>query len=95
MKRTAITGLFIAAALLASPVFAAEDLCALNLQKIDDAMATAGATSENMSDNVADQVKEAKAAQAAGNTKDCIAITSKALDSLEKTEKSSSGGSGE
>lgn len=95
MKRTAITGLFIAAALLASPVFAAEDLCALNLQKIDDAMATAGATSENMSDNVADQVKEAKAAQAAGKTKDCIAITSKALDSLEKADKSGDGGTGE
>ncbi|HWD32212.1 hypothetical protein ACIKP7_02615 [Pseudomonas caricapapayae] len=95
MKRTAITGLFIAAALLASPVFAADDLCALNLQKIDDATATAGATSENTSENVADQVKEAKAAQAAGNTKDCIAITTKALDSLEKTEKSSNGGTGE
>jgi len=46
MKRTAISGLFIAAALLASPVFAAEDLCAANLQKISDDMVSKGASSE-------------------------------------------------
>ncbi|UVM55274.1 hypothetical protein LOY37_23535 [Pseudomonas sp. B21-012] len=91
MKRTAISGLFIAAALLASPVFAEEDLCALNLQKIEDATATAGATSEGMDNAVAEDVKDAKAAQAADNTKDCIAITSKTLERLEKTEKGSNG----
>ncbi|MBM3108641.1 hypothetical protein H8F21_11570 [Pseudomonas sp. P66] len=93
MKRTAISGLFLTAALLASPVFAAEDLCALNLQKIDDATATTGAMAESSGDEIKDQVKEAKAAQAAGNTKDCIAITTKALDTLEKADKSSNGGS--
>ena len=49
MKRTALAGLFVAAAMLASPVFANEpakdDLCAINLQKINDAMATSGQTS--------------------------------------------------
>ncbi|MNJ14237.1 hypothetical protein D3C77_84540 [compost metagenome] len=97
MKRTAISGLFIAAALLASPVFAAEDLCTLNLQKINDATATAGAgaSAESTDQEVMGQVKDAKAAQAAGNTKDCIAITTKALDTLEKADKSSNGGSGQ
>jgi len=87
MKRTAITGLFITAALLASPVFAAEDLCTANLQKISDSMATAGATSEGLDDSIAKQVDEAKKAQAAGNDKDCIAITSKVIERLEKTDK--------
>ncbi|QBF28589.1 hypothetical protein EXN22_23975 [Pseudomonas tructae] len=87
MKRTAICGLFIAAALLASPVFADEDLCASNLQKIDDTVATQGATSESLDDAVKKNVDDAKAAQATGNTKDCIAITSKVIERLEKTEK--------
>ncbi|KXK70694.1 tmRNA, partial [Pseudomonas monteilii] len=34
MKGTALSALFAAATLLASPVFAAEDLCTANLQKI-------------------------------------------------------------
>lgn len=37
MKRSALAGLFVAAALLAPSVFAADDLCTVNLQKIKDA----------------------------------------------------------
>ena len=57
MKRTALAGLFISAVMLASPVFAAEtvpakdDLCAINLQSIENAMATSGQTSENTADD--------------------------------------------
>ena len=87
MKRTAISGLFLSAALLASPVFAADDLCASNLQKIDDMMATAGATSEGFDDSIKTDVDDAKKAQAAGNDKDCIAITSKIIERLEKVDK--------
>ncbi|MDD1012509.1 hypothetical protein [Pseudomonas rubra] len=87
MKRTAICALFIATGLLASPVFADEDLCASNLQKINDTVATQGGTSESLDDAVKKNVDDAKAAQAAGNTKDCIAITSKVIERLEKTEK--------
>lgn len=87
MKRTAISGLFIAAALLASPVFAAEDLCATNLQKINDAMAMAGATSEGFDDAVKKNVEDAKKAQASGDDKTCIAITSKIVERLAKIEK--------
>ena len=42
MKRTALAGLFISAVMLASPVFAADDLCQINLQKINDAVASSG-----------------------------------------------------
>lgn len=87
MKRTAISGLFIAAALLASPAFAAEDLCAANLQKIKDAEAMLTATSEGFDDAVKKEVEDAKAAQKGGDEKTCIALTSKILERLAKTEK--------
>ncbi|WP_409259540.1 hypothetical protein [Pseudomonas sp. KCJK9009] len=80
--------------LLASPVFAADDLCAANLQKIDDTMATAGATAEGLDKAITEHVDKAKAAQASGDTKECIAITSKVLERLEKTEKGSGSSSG-
>lgn len=87
MKRTAISGLFLSAALLASPVFAADDLCATNLKKIDNMMAMAGATSEGLDKTIKTDVEDAKTAQAAGNDKDCIAITSKIIERLEKVDK--------
>lgn len=91
MKGTALCAAFAAATLLASPVFAAEDLCATNLQKINDQMVTAGATSEGLDDTLNKEVEKAKAAQANNDTKECIAITSKVLLRLDKTEKGSSG----
>ncbi|WP_296231331.1 hypothetical protein [Pseudomonas sp. UBA4617] len=94
MKGTALSALFAAATLLASPVFAAEDLCATNLQKIDDSMTTAGATSEGLDKAITEQVDKARAAKASGDTKECIAITSKVLERLEKTEKGSGSSSG-
>lgn len=96
MKGTALSALFAAATLLASPVFAAEDLCTTNLQKIDDNMATLGTTSEGLDKALTEQVDKAKAAQASGDTKECIAVTSKVLERMEKTEKGNgqNGGSG-
>ena len=92
MKRTAITGLFMSAALLASPVFAADDLCSANLQKIDDQLTTMTATSESMANSVKEQADDARAAQKAGNDKDCIALTTKALKDLDDTTKGGEGG---
>lgn len=92
MKRTAITGLFMSAALLASPVFAADDLCSANLQKIDDQLTTMTATSESMVKSVKEQADDARAAQKAGNDKDCIALTTKALKDLDDTTKGGDGG---
>lgn len=96
MKGTALSALFAAATLLASPVFAADDLCAANLQKIDDSMATAATTSESLDKSLTMEVDKAKAAQASGDDKECITITSKVLTRLEKTDKGSgsAGGSG-
>jgi hypothetical protein len=55
--------------------------------KIDDSMATAGATSEGLDKAITEHVDKAKAAQASGDTKECIAITSKVLERLEKPRK--------
>ena len=94
MKGTALCAMFAAATLLASPVFAADsDLCALNMQKIDDQMATAGATSEGLDDFIKGHIDEAKAAQAAGDKDKCITISSKVLERLNKQEKGDSSGS--
>ncbi|MBV4502656.1 hypothetical protein [Pseudomonas shirazensis] len=96
MKGTALSALFAAATLLASPVFAADDLCAMNLQKIDDSMATTATTSEGLDKTLTEHIDKAKAAQASGDKKECITITSKVLERLEKTDKGSgtAGGSG-
>ncbi|MFT8233270.1 hypothetical protein ACLNBI_17170 [Pseudomonas guariconensis] len=94
MKGTALSALFAAATLLASPVFADEDLCAINLQKVDDNMATLGTTSEGLDKAITERVDKAKAAQASGDTKECIAITSQVLERMEKTEKGSGSSSG-
>ena len=92
MKRTAITGLFMTAALLASPVFAADDLCSANLQKIDDQLTTMTASSESLVQSVKEQADDARAAQKAGKDKDCIALTTKALKDLDDTTKGGEGG---
>lgn len=75
MKHSAIAGLFITAALLASPVFAADkDLCATNIQQVQSFVDSAPSIPSEKLDNVKDALDKAKAAQAAGNDKDCIAI---------------------
>ncbi|WP_236198908.1 hypothetical protein [Pseudomonas pseudonitroreducens] len=79
MKRAA---LLITAALLASPAFAA-DLCSDNLRKVDDAVKTVTNNTQAQEQAMRLQEKAAQA-QAAGNTKACIAQTEKALQLLKK-----------
>ena len=83
MKRTALTGLFLSAALLASPVFAADDLCGANLQKLKDAQTS---SSTNLSPEVKEMItkteQDAKAAQASGDTAKCISLTTQAVTKL-------------
>lgn len=77
MKHSAIAGLFITAALLASPAFAADkDLCAANIQQISDFVDSAPSIPESSLNTVKDALEKSKAAQAAGNDKDCIEISS-------------------
>ncbi|KQB55099.1 tmRNA [Pseudomonas endophytica] len=87
MKRTALAGLFVCATMLASPVFAADDLCQINLVKIADAQATLLATSENTKDDIDAMVEKAKAEQAAGKKEDCISTTTQALQKLQNLTK--------
>ena len=52
MKHSALAGMFITAALLASPVFAAEDLCTTNIQSLQDTVDKGLAVGENSLDNI-------------------------------------------
>ncbi|WP_268798025.1 hypothetical protein [Pseudomonas huanghezhanensis] len=92
MKRTALTGLFLTAALMGSPVFAADDLCGANLQALKDAHTS---TSTNMSADSKDEMEKTIAsgekAKAAGNEKECISITTKAITQLKTMGSGSEG----
>lgn len=90
MKRTA---LFITAALLASPVFAADDLCTLNLQKLNDALASNTTLGEPLRQEVQDLQMKAEQAQQSGDTKACINHSTMALQRLQQP--ATEGGAGE
>ncbi|WP_448110306.1 hypothetical protein [Pseudomonas lini] len=85
MKRSVLLGLFVTASMLASPSFAAEDLCAVNLKTIENAKAQ---TPPEMADQVMESVTKAKADQAKGTkegTEDCIAETTKTIQAIQKS----------
>lgn len=84
MKLSAIAGLFIAGALLTSPVFAADkDLCAGNLQTIKDFVTSQPSLPETSMNNVKDTQEKAQAAQAAGNDKECVELTSSMITKMQ------------
>ncbi|EPL04020.1 hypothetical protein [Pseudomonas sp. CF161] len=92
MKRSALAGLFITAAMLASPVFAAaqEDLCQINLQKIRDAKVSTEAMSEQLSNDIDASVQQATAEKAKGTeegTKNCISLTTQAIQKIQNNTK--------
>lgn len=89
MKRSALAGLFITAAMLASPAFAAgdKDLCQINLDKINNGKALLATDTSGKSGEIDTAVSSAKAAHAAGDDKKCIEITSKVLQDLQNSEK--------
>lgn len=83
MKRTA---LFFAAAVLASPAFAADDLCTVKMQQLDDntnAMETLGSP---LKEQVEEHKMMAEKARSAGNSEDCATHATKALELLMKTD---------
>ncbi|MDH1265873.1 hypothetical protein [Pseudomonas sp. GD03944] len=81
MKLTAL--LFTAAvAVSATPAFA-DDLCALNLQKLSDSLATDTTTAESVKTQVLEHQKEAQQAQSAGDLETCATLATKALTLLE------------
>lgn len=88
--------LFAAAALIASPAAFAVDknLCQLNLQEIEDNMATSKATlGEPARTQVQDLIKQARQSQQSGDVEACIAQSTKALQELEGPGSSGSTGS--
>ncbi len=88
MTRTLIPALaFCASALLAGQAFAADDLCAANLQKINDTMTTVKGTNPALEKTMRGQIDAAKADQASGKTDDCIANTGKILTQLDNYTK--------
>ena len=89
MKRSALAGLFMTAAMLASPAFAAsdKDLCQINLDKINNGQALLATDTSGKRGEIDTAVSQAKAAHAAGDDKRCIEITSKALQDLQNSDK--------
>ncbi|MBC3949195.1 hypothetical protein [Pseudomonas folii] len=92
MKRTALTGLFLTAALLGSPAFAADDLCGANLQALKDANKSSAA---NLSTDTKAEIQkthdEALAAQKAGDEKKCLELTTQTITKLKNTGSSADG----
>ncbi|MGE6384769.1 hypothetical protein ACQKEN_03735 [Pseudomonas sp. NPDC078416] len=93
MKRTALTGLFLTAALLGSPVFAADDLCGANIAALKNAEAstTTNLTGDSKTD-IEKTVADATAAQKRGDDKECISITTKKITELKTGGDGSDGG---
>ncbi|MDY7563318.1 hypothetical protein QN366_17295 [Pseudomonas sp. CCC3.2] len=94
MKRTVLTGLFLTAALLASPVFAAEDLCGANLQTIKDSLSSSTNLGNDEKMNLEETQKSAMAAHKAGDEKKCIELTTKAIEQNDKTDTGNGEGGG-
>ena len=89
MKRSALAGLFMTAAMVGSPAFAAgeTDLCKINLDKINNGQALLATDTSGKRGEIDTAVSQAKAAHAAGDDKRCIEITSKALQDLQNSDK--------
>lgn len=94
MKKFALLA---AVALISSPAaFAADkDLCEINMQEIDDNMATSMTSlGEPARSEVEELVKQAREAKDAGNTEECIVHSTKALQELKGPGSSTPGSAG-
>lgn len=88
MKRTALAGLFISAAMLASPVLAADnDLCTSKLQELKNKVTSLPASSNNTTMEIKRLMSSAEASKAAGDDKKCATEATQAL-SLADQERS-------
>lgn len=84
--------LFIIVSLLTSQAFAEEDLCAVNLQKLDDQ--TLGTPLGDPLEQQIDALREAAIqAQLDDDIDGCVAQSAKALQLLENSNKNDGGGS--
>jgi hypothetical protein len=73
MKRTALAGLFISAAMLAAPLFAADNnLCTSKLQELKSKVNSLPANSNSTTMEIKRLMSSAEASQAAGDDKKCV-----------------------
>lgn len=73
MRRTALAGLFMSAAMLASPVFAADnDLCTSKLQELKNKVSSLPASSANTAMEIKRLMSSAEASKASGDDKKCV-----------------------
>jgi len=80
MKRTAIAGLFMSAAMLTSPVFAADnDLCTSKLQQLKAKVNALPASPDSTAMEIKRLLASAEASKAAGDDKKCITEATQAL----------------
>ena len=80
MKRTKLAGLFIAAAMLASPVFAADNnLCTSKLQELKGKVNALPANATNTSMEIKRLMSSAEASQASGDDRKCVTEATQAL----------------
>lgn len=84
MKRSV---LFFLAGFVVTPIFAADDMCTINLQKLSDYKATASTLGQPLLGQIHDARVEAQKAQAAGDTQKCISLTNKALQDVVNSQK--------
>ena len=90
MKRSVLFGLFVTASMITSTSFAAEDLCAVNLQTIAKAQLQA----PEIQARVEASVQQAKAHQALGTkegTEKCIAETTQTIQDIQDAMKGGKG----
>jgi hypothetical protein len=87
MKRSVLAGLLITGALLASPAFAAEDLCDVNLQKVKDGITSAGTIGEPAQGELLAAQRAAQMAKDNGDDKACIAESQRAIQILADAQK--------
>lgn len=88
MKRFVFAGLFLTAAMLASPAFASDEssLCQMNLQKVRDALVSHPEMNEQVKGDVETTAHRAEAAFARGNddgAKECVSLTEQAMQKIQ------------
>ena len=80
-----ISLLFAAAALASAPAFA-EDLCAIQLQKLDSRETQTMTLGSPAKEQVEELTQQAKDAQSAGDTKACISHSAQAIQLLDSSK---------
>jgi len=85
MKRSALAGLLITATLMTSHAFASNegDLCAMNLQSLNSALANATKLDAATLSDVTSKAQQAKAAHASNNDRECVALAQQALQIIQ------------